>query len=32
MLKDHDTYPQLIKKNEMQSMFRLMNINSKGID
>lgn len=32
MLKDHDTYPQLINKNEMQSLFRLMNIHSKGID
>ena len=32
MLKDHDTFPQLINKNEMQQMFRLINMHTKGTD
>lgn len=32
MLKDHDTYPKFIKKNEIQQIVRLINIHSKGID
>lgn len=32
MLKDHDTFPQLISKNEMQQMFRLINMHTKGTD
>lgn len=32
MLKDHDTYPQLVSKDEMQQIFRLINLTTSGID
>lgn len=32
MLRDHDTFPQLLKKDELQQLFRLINMASAGSD
>jgi len=32
MLRDHDTYPQLVKKDELQALFKLINMKHPSAD